>query len=343
MNNNTAQAISNIINNAQRIAIIQPENPDGDSLASALALEHILGDLGKTPLLFCPVQIPRHLRFMSGWDRVEEELPVEFDASIIVDTSSALLLERVFTPDYLPKLKAKPTIVIDHHATEPSLPYETTNYFSDTAVATGEAIYELALALEWPLNVEACEFLTHSIMFDSLGLSTDSTTARSIHIVAELVERGVKLAKLNELRRDMMKRSAEITNYKGRLIQRIEYNADGQIASVHIPWDEIHEYSDQYNPSVLVIDEMRLTEGVKVAVAYKTYPDGKITAKIRCNYGWPIAAKVAEHFGGGGHPYAAGFKVHGASFDQTKKEFIHLTRERLQEIDAAIQHENTSA
>ena len=36
-----------LINSAQRIVVIQAENPDGDSLGSALALEEILSDLGK--------------------------------------------------------------------------------------------------------------------------------------------------------------------------------------------------------------------------------------------------------------------------------------------------------
>jgi len=38
---------SRLINEAKRIIIIQAENPDGDSLGSSLALEEILGDLGK--------------------------------------------------------------------------------------------------------------------------------------------------------------------------------------------------------------------------------------------------------------------------------------------------------
>ncbi len=36
-----------LINNSQKICVIQAENPDGDSLGSALALEEILSDLGK--------------------------------------------------------------------------------------------------------------------------------------------------------------------------------------------------------------------------------------------------------------------------------------------------------
>jgi nanoRNase/pAp phosphatase (c-di-AMP/oligoRNAs hydrolase) len=52
-----------------------------------------------------------------------------------------------------------------------------------------------------------------------------------------------------------------------------------------------------------------MTVSVEIAIGYKIYSDGKITAKIRCNYGSPIANDLAVKFGGGGHPYAAGFKI----------------------------------
>ena len=40
--------IDQLVKGAKTIVIIQADNPDGDSLASALALEQILEDLGKT-------------------------------------------------------------------------------------------------------------------------------------------------------------------------------------------------------------------------------------------------------------------------------------------------------
>src|SRR3989344_3943170 len=150
--------------------------------------------------------------------------------------------------------------------------------------------------------------LSISILSDSLGLISEGTWARSIHIIAELVDNGVKLAELENARREMMRKSIELIRYKGKLLERIEYYADNRIATVTIPWAEIEKYSHAYNPSMLVIDDMRLTEGTDVAIAFKTYKDGKVTAKIRCNYDRNIAGDLAAHFGGGGHPYAAGFK-----------------------------------
>src|SRR5690606_3664626 len=150
---------------------------------------------------------------------------------------------------------------------------------------------------------------------------SDGTSARSIQIISELVERGVSLTKLDNARRSMIRKSPELVHYKGRLLQRVEYFNDNRVATVTIPWKEIEQYSPLYNPSVLVIDDMRLSEGTEVAVAFKVYKDGKVTAKIRSNYGYPVAGRLAEAFGGGGHAYASGFKVtDGRPFEDVKAD-----------------------
>src|SRR6476661_88199 len=90
-----ASQIQETLDNAQRIVILQADNPDGDSLGSALALEQILHDMGKEPVLYCGVDIPSYLSFMPGYDRVTKDLPAQFDASIIVDTSADSLFEQL--------------------------------------------------------------------------------------------------------------------------------------------------------------------------------------------------------------------------------------------------------
>ena len=104
---------------------------------------------------------------------------------------------------------------------------------------------------------------------------------------------------------------------------------DGALATVHIPWDDIREYSDEYNPNVLILEEMRLVEGVKVAVAVKTYPDGKVTGKIRTSYDAPIADKVAGYFGGGGHPQAAGFRTYDTSYEEVVRDLVKIVPELI--------------
>src|ERR1700712_1833431 len=86
-----AEKIAGLIGDAQKIVVVQADNPDADSLGSALALEHILGDMGKSVALYCGVDTPGYLRYIAGWDRVLSELPSSFDLSIIVDASTYTL------------------------------------------------------------------------------------------------------------------------------------------------------------------------------------------------------------------------------------------------------------
>lgn len=328
------EKIREILDGAQRIVILQADNPDGDSLGSALALEQILGDMGKEPSLYCGVDIPAYLRYLKGWDRVSKELPKQFDASIIVDTGADSLFENLEKSGQKGWVKAKPVIVLDHHTTEANIDFANV-ICNHTAVATSEVIYELAGQLNWPLNQTAKEMITTAIMADSLGLVTEATSARSIHIIGELVEGGVSLADLEHARRDLMRKSPEIVHYKGELLQRVEYFSDNQVAVITIPWKEIEEFSSQYNPSMLVLEDMRMTTGTHIAIAFKTYDNGgRITAKIRANQGYPIAGKLAEHFGGGGHPYASGFKIQdGRPFNEIKSECISLAFRLLNELE----------
>lgn len=334
--------IRQIIETADDIVIIQADNPDGDSLASSLALEQILGDLGKNVHLYCGVNVPTYLSHLPGWDRVQDLLPVKFDASIIVDTSALNLLEQLQKSESLGWLRSKPCIVIDHHIeVEPSIDFATVNYIKP-AVAAGEVVYELSNKLGWQRNHTANYLIMSAIMSDSLGLTSDGTSARSIHVVAELVEQGVSIPELESARRELQKKSPELLSYKAKLLQRIEYSDDQRIALISIPWEEIEKYSHLYNPSMLVIDEMRMVENVTIAIAFKTYPDGRITAKLRANYGYGIASDLAKKFGGGGHPYAAGFKVtSGKPFNEVKSECIRYAQELLATLKEDTADETT--
>ena len=323
------------IQQANRIVIIQAENPDGDSLSSALALEELLGNAGKDVVLFCAIDIPKYLRYISGWDRVEKDWPNNADLAIIVDTSSKLLLaDTLSIPGATSFFESHPVIVFDHHQDEEGdLPFDTITVIDSNAVATGELLYGVAQEAKWEITPIAAELLFISIQADSLGLTTQSTTANSYKVAADLVALGAVPAEIEGRRREYMKKPADILAYKGELINRIEYSLDGMLATVHIPWDDIQTYSDRYNPSVLVLDEMRLVDTVKIAVAIKTYPDGKLTGKIRANI--PIGTAVAGFFGGGGHEYASGFKVY-ESYDTIMKELITAVDKAITDYESAI-------
>ncbi|MDO5474800.1 MAG: DHH family phosphoesterase [Candidatus Saccharibacteria bacterium] len=322
---------TNFLNEKNKICIIQAENPDGDSLGSAIALDYLLR--GKEVSLYCPVDIPKYLRYFEDWSRVTNEFDFKADGYIIVDTAAEVLLSKLLEDSAISnRLYSAPVLVIDHHETEDDLgfPHES---IIEVCPACAEVVYKIAKSENIEINTEAAKAIFQGILSDTLGLTSSSVSAETFEIAADLTRLGAIISELEDRRREFMKKSPRILDYKADLIKRIEYSLDGELATVHIPWDDIREYSDEYNPNVLILEEMRLVEGVKVAVAIKTYPDGKVTGKIRTTSDAPIAEKIAGYFGGGGHIFASGFRTYDTSYDETVRELVKIVPELLENVE----------
>ncbi len=322
------------IDKSSNVLIIQADNPDGDSLGSSIALEQILTNQGKNVEMYCAVNIPDYLKYLKAWSRIKTELPPKFDLVIIVDTSTLNLLDK--TKDFdLALLKSKPVIVIDHHDTTLTIDFANL-VINENKSSTGEIIYQIAKKLAYKINKEASEALATSILSDTIGLMTESTSSDTFRVMADLVDLGADLPKLDASRRESYQKTLELTKYKGKLLQRIETYLDDRLAIIVIPWEEIKTYSPFYNPSMLVLEDMRLIINNQISVALKVYQDGRITAKIRSANKYPIAKELAESFGGGGHKYASGFRTYDYSdVSELKKELVNKTNQILNE-----DHEN---
>ena len=318
------------IGGKKSIQVIQAENPDGDSLGSAIALDYLLKDIEVS--MYCPVDIPRYLHYFDDWSRVTNEFNYRADGYIIVDTAASVLLTKLLDDTAIRnRLYSAPVLVIDHHETADDLdfPHES---IIEVRPACTELIYDVAKECQLAVPREAADAIFMGIMSDTHGLTSPSVTARTFRVCAELTELGSDIAALEEKRREYMKKSVRIMEYKATLMQRVDFSLDNTLATVHIPWDDISEYSDEYNPNVLILEELRMVEGVKVAVAVKTYPDGTVTGKIRCMGDAAIAEKIAGYFGGGGHPFAAGFRAYDTSYDEVLADLVKIVPELLAEV-----------
>lgn len=338
------KSFTDFIEGKTRLCIIQAENPDGDSLGSALALDYLL--VGKQIALYCPVDIPKYLRYFDDWSRVTSEFPTDADGYIIVDTCAEVLLSKLLeNPAIRDALYHAPVFILDHHETEDDLSFAHQGLIQ-TLPACCDLIYKIAkeqgllskdfdkLKDEQVRESKACEYLYYGIVSDTLGLVSPAVTADTFEVVAGLVRHGLYVSALDEKRREFSKKSPRILDFKADLIKRVEYYLDGKLATVHIPWDDIQNYSDEYNPNVLILEELRMVEGVEIAAAIKTYPDGKVTGKLRSNRSY--CDKIAEYFGGGGHPYAAGFRTYDLSYEDTVHELINaITKVKAEEENNA--------
>ena len=311
--------LADLIAGVKKLVVVVANNPDADSLGSALALREILQSSQKEVALYCRMEIPFYLRFLDGWQDFSKELG-EFELAIMVDNSALKLLE-VERTDISQRFRQKPFVILDHHSSQPSIDFATLIYNEPQMAATGQLIYEIAKELNWPLNKEVAYYLASSILSDSLGFTSQimRDNPAPLRVVAELVDLGVDLSLLAQRRLSWQEIPAEITAYRGELLQRIEFHAQNQIASLSIEHEEIKRLGSQFNPTI-VLDEMRLVEDVRLSLGFKKYqnPSGqltRVTLRIRCHKGAQVAQDLAEHFEGGGHPYAAGVKWEGNNLD----------------------------
>lgn len=332
------KAIGNLIDSTKTIVIVQADNPDADSLGSALALEQILGSQGKHVLLYCGVDIPAHLRYIEGWDRVVKDLPRQFDLSVIVDAGTLSLLESLKASGQLGWLKTKPCIVLDHHETvDNTINFAEATICNPAMSSTGELIFDLAGQLDWKLDQDSGAKIMASILGDTQGMTNDLAGADTYRAMAKLLELGVSRPALEEARREFSKMEPVIYKYKARLIGRTEFAGEGKIAYVTVPQDEINQYSPLYNPKALVQFDMLQIKGVLLTLVFKTYDDGKLLCAIRSNHEAPIAGQLAEAMGGGGHAYASGFKKLGC------KDFEPVIKNCLDAAAKLLNNQSSSA
>lgn len=331
--------VEKFLSEKKRLVIVQGDNPDADSLASSLALEELFGELGIDTTMYCSIDVGHHLRYLDGWDRVTNELPNDFDGWVLVDCEYLRLLDNVNSAGLLSRLRTKPLFVIDHHDSPSDIDFAEILLNDPDSGATGEVIYKVARVFNWNINKRAAEMMAVSILSDTLGFNSEFMHGHSgpLRTMAELVELGVKLGELNERRLRQFQITPEIFAYKAELMKRVQFHYENTIATLEIPHDEIKEYSMDYNPTV-VLDETRMIQNLAVMIGFKSYERNgslyRITGRIRCGYGYKIAKDLAMHFkDGGGHVYAAGFKIEGddLKLDEIKNETILKAHELLQQ------------
>lgn len=328
---NDDKKVKDILEAAQNVLVIQSDRPDGDSIASALFLEDVLVNVGKNVHLYCGVAVPEYLRFIQGWDRIDSQLPSKTDVSILVDNAAMTLLEKFENQAEALFIKAKPFIVADHHTEVTSdIPYASHNISRANYASAGELLYDVFSSYDYKISLQAKRYVMQSILSDTLGLSNDLATPYTYRLMADFIEAGVDRAELEEERKKYSKMDLRVFRYKAQLIDRTEFIHDNQVAICVIPESESYDVGTLYNPGPLILGELLMVQDVRVAIALKTYHN-RATAAIRCSYGTAVAHELADKFGGGGHPYSAGFRVDNFNGDvkALKQSIYDILKELL--------------
>jgi phosphoesterase RecJ-like protein len=312
-----------LIEQAQRIALLAHEHPDGDCLGSALGMAHMLRQTGKTCRVVCADPAPRTLAFLPGVEAVQYTLDDEqFDLVIALDAGELSRFGSVYT-QHQAFLDRAPILNIDHHISSGGC--GQVNIIDPEAAATAEILVLLQQQTSLPMDYDAALCLLTGLITDTSSFQFTNTTPRSMEAAALLMRYGAipetvvqpvyKTRPLAQMRFQALVIESAQTALGGRLIWSTATSETLRAAEASPDMDD--------NFSGMLRD----IEGVQVAAFLKSYERPDITRlSLRCAAPYNAAEICQRLAGGGGHARAAGATFHMPVQEATRIVVAELKR-----------------
>ncbi len=281
--------------------ILTHRRPDGDTIGSAAALCRTLKACGKTAYLFPNEEFTPKYAFLYK----ELVAPEGFRPRkiVAVDIAATQLL-----PDSAAAYENEIYLSLDHHGSNTSFARNVLT--QPRRSATGELIWDLALALSVAPDRKIAEAVYVAIATDTGCFCYPNTTPRCHEIAARAIELGVPFGVLNKLFFE--------TKTKGRffieryLFGNLRFSESKRIAGVVISQRQIAECGATPDDMDNLSSLPRQIEGIECSITLTELEAGGYKGSVRTG---PLidASALCGHFGGGGHPRAAGFTTDGGA------------------------------
>jgi phosphoesterase RecJ-like protein len=313
--------IAGRIKASSRIAVTSHLRPDGDSLCTALALAGMGRLLGKDVAIINhdPTPLP-----FSGFPelagvRIGQIKAADFDTVVLLECADVSRSGQE-------GLDGAFKINIDHHYS--NTPYAEINWIDPEAPAVGEMVFDLSASLGVRPTPEIAECLYCAIASDTGSFQFSNTTSRALAAATELARLGASPNGVAE--KLYYNNRPEKIQLLGRVLSTLTTNGKGTIAVISMfkrDTEALHlKEVDTEDMTTLA----RSIKGVEMVMFFKEMGPETFRVSLRSK-GSANAARVAEHFGGGGHIHASGFTVYGP-YDRLVRE-IPATVEALLDED----------
>ena len=304
------ERIAGLIREGDSFLITSHVDPDGDSVASQLALAAVLTRLGKRGIVVNQDPLPKAYAFLPNSEMVLSKLPPQssFRAVFILDSPN---LERL-GETLLPLLTEKLLINIDHHSSNSG--FGDHNLVVPEASSTSELIYDVTRLLGVELYPEIAIVLLTGICADTGGLKQANTSVKTIGVVGHLMESGGALSTV--MNRLYEENPPSRMRLLGLVLRSLELH-DG-ILVLTLTQRMLEEAGSSLEESENFAEYSLSVRGVKVGILVREREDGVVRVSLRSRE--PIDVdRIASLFGGGGHPQAAGCQLKGGVNQVTKR------------------------
>ena len=299
--------ILDALRDRRRICVVGHMRPDGDCIGSQVGLALALRDTGRKVTCWNQDRVPHKLSFLVPAGLMQQpRAGCAFDAVIATDCAS---FERLGTVGrHIPESESGRVFInIDHH--ESNTRYADINWVSGREPSTGELIFRLLKAANWPITPAIADCLFTAVSTDTGSFQYPSTRPATYHVAAELVKRGANLARICH----EVYQSFPVSRMK---LLRHVYNHFHLADSDRIAWVRLRK-SDYARTgadpadSEGIIDHIRDIEPVVVACVFEDAEPGLTRISLRSKLAAVNVNEVAALFGGGGHQAAAGARIRG--------------------------------
>ncbi len=310
------------IQEARKIAIAGHIRPDGDCVGSCCALYHYIKDNfsldGKQVVVYMEGIAPQFY-LLEGLSEFSADVTVLQDCDLFIALDCASI-DRLGKAEELFS-NADKTILVDHHISNTA--YAKIGIVDAEASSTCEVLFE---QMEVDKISLACAYALYlGIVHDTGVFKHSNTKKRTMEIAGVLLEKGVSSSQVID--GTFFEKSFLQTKLLGRCLMESELYLDGRVIVSVISLELKKQFGAVSSDFDGVIDNLRVTRGVEVAMLITEEEENKCKVSMRSNHDVNVST-IAQSFGGGGHIRAAGCTVAGSA-DAIREKILAAVSEQL--------------
>jgi bifunctional oligoribonuclease and PAP phosphatase NrnA len=292
---------------AERVLLVSPKKPDGDSVGSICGLYAALVSVGVRSVLYCPDPIQDIFDAVPHVHDVRigpQTVDGTYDMIVVVDAGD---LEFAGIENDVPRWlrSGGELLVIDHHATNTR--YGTTNVVDPNASATTQVIADMLVAAGVALNPTIATCLLVGLVTDTDGFTNPGTSPRSAVVASQFMAAGARLSPI--LRAVYRNKSLGTLRLWGEAFSRLRVDPTWGVAStVLLPGDFLDTEMDSTDGLANFLQNVLPARAIMVL---KDSGTGLVRGSLRTQSDDVDLGGLAAALGGGGHRKASGFGVRG--------------------------------
>lgn len=301
---------------AQSILICGHKRPDGDCTGACIASYHYLKNIYPDKEIVAYLEVlPDRFAFMDEEEKIiSHEVPKKpFDLVIALDSSTADCLGEAQNAFY----QAKKTLCVDHHISNRS--YAGQNFINANASSACEVLYEMMA--DEDIDEKIAEALYIGIIFDTGVFRYSNTSQKTMEIAGKLMDKGIPF--WDYIDKCFYERTYTQTQLLGRTLLASMRVMDGKCIVAVITRRMMEFYGAQTEDIEGIVDQLRITKGVEVAILLHEIGEQQYKVSMRSNR-YVDVSRVAAFFNGGGHVKAAGCVMQGSMHDVINNLTEHI-------------------